>query len=154
MPRGGRDAQYLCIPIKLKFVGAHDFQACSKAPNSGKSMQATSVILSLTCMVVFVAVQETAHGKFFSNSRVPQICFYLLLEKILGVVGKKNVKNVTPHISETRLDIRRLQMIVFLILLFQGQYHDMVIMEQFRKSRVDTKKKKSHIHKKMVSKPG
>lgn len=79
---------------------------------------------------------------FFSNSRVLQICFYLLLEKILGVVGKKNVKNVTPHISETRLDIRRLQMIVFLILLFQGQYHDMVIMKQFRKSRVDTKKKK------------
>lgn len=58
---------------------------------------------------------------------------------------RKNLKNVTPHVSETRLDIRRLQMIVFLILLFQGQYHDMVIMKQFRKSRVDTKKKICHI---------
>lgn len=46
------------------------------------------------------------------------------------MVRKKNLKNVTPNVSETRLYIRRLKMIIFLILLFQGQYRDMAIMKQ------------------------
>lgn len=65
-----------------------------------------------------------------SVNRKPQLCFYLLLKKVPDVVRKKNLKNVTPNVSETRLYIRRLKMIIFLILLFQGQYRDMAIMKQ------------------------
>lgn len=98
------------------------------------------MILNLTHMIVFVAVQEIVCGNFFQQQSAADLFLSFVGENSWCGWKEKNLKNVTPHVSETRLDIRRLQMIVFLILLFQGQYHDMVIMKQFKKSRVDTKK--------------
>lgn len=105
---------------------AYNLQAWSRAPNSGKP---TSAILNVTLTIVFVALQAPHCGTFFNQCLSFVFIFFFFLEKAPGVVGKKNLKNVTPNVSETRLHIR-LKMIIFLILLFQGQYHEMVIAKQ------------------------
>lgn len=48
---------------------AYDFQACSKAQNSGKAMQTTSMILNATLTVIFVALQAPLCGTSFNQQR-------------------------------------------------------------------------------------
>lgn len=94
-------------------------------------------------MIVFVAVQETVCGNFFFQTT----------DLFLSFVGenswcgwKEKSQKCDPSCFRNQTRHKKTQMIVFLILLFQGQYHDMVVMKQFRKSRVDTKKNICHIY--------
>lgn len=65
---------------KLQLVHAYDLQACSKAHNSGKAMQPTSVILNVTLMIVFVAFQAPHCGTSFNQQSVSALFLYFFRE--------------------------------------------------------------------------